>query len=141
MKFGRVLLADRHPHMLEGMHGLMENLFDSVFMVADGASLLDAVERLKPDLMILDLSLPLSPGFALAGQISRRFPRVKVIALSIHDEWSVVEKVMSAGARGFVLKRSAGFDLIAAAKQVMKGKTYISPSLKQKERARGANLI
>jgi len=128
MKHGRVILADSHQNMLEGIRGLLETLFETVVMVADGNSLLEAGERLKPDLAVVDLSLPVSGGINILHQLRNRLPDLKFIILSVHDEPTVVKEVMATGASGFVLKRSAVTDLIPAVEKVLQGRTYVSPS-------------
>lgn len=130
MKQGRVLLADRHQSMLEGIRGLLEAMFQTVVMVADEPSLLETVEKLKPDLVIVDLSMPVSEEINVARRLKTRHPELKVIILSVHDERTVVEEVLAAGAVGFVLKRSAATDLIPAVQEVRQGRTYVSPAAK-----------
>lgn len=130
MKHGSVLLADSHQNMLEGVRGLIEILFDVVVMVADINSLFEAAEKLKPELAIVDLSLPVSGEINIVRQLKRRFPDLKFVILSVHDELTVVNEVMAGGAVGFVLKRSAATDLMPAVCEVLKGRTYISPSVK-----------
>ena len=130
MKQGRVLLADRHQSMLEGIRGLLETMFQTVVMVADEPSLLETVEQLKPDLVIVDLSMPVSEEINVARRLKTRYPELKVIILSVHDEHTVVKEVLAAGALGFVLKRSAATDLIPAVQEVRQGRTYVSPAAK-----------
>jgi two-component system secretion response regulator SsrB len=98
-------------------------------MVADKNSLFEAAEKLKPDLAVVDLSLSGNGGINMVSQIKRRFPDLKLIILSVHDEPTVVNEVMAAGAAGFVLKRSAANDLILAVEEVLQGGTYVSPSM------------
>jgi DNA-binding NarL/FixJ family response regulator len=129
MKYNRVILADSHQNMLEGIRGLLETLFEAVVMVADKNSLFEAAEKLKPDLAVVDLSLSGNGGINMVSQIKRRFPDLKLIILSVHDEPTVVNEVMAAGAAGFVLKRSAANDLILAVEEVLQGGTYVSPSM------------
>ncbi len=127
MKQGRVLLADRHHNMLEGIRGLLETMFEAVVMVADEQSLLEAAEKLAPDLAIVDLSMPVSEDVNVARRLKTRHPGLRVIILSVHDEPTAVKEALAAGALGFVLKRSAATDLIPAVEEVRQGRTYISP--------------
>jgi DNA-binding NarL/FixJ family response regulator len=113
-----VLLADRHHALVEGVRGLLETAFGSVVMVADEASLLDAAERLAPDVAIVDLSLARDSGLAWLREVKQRCPQVKVIALSVHDEMSVRAAAIEAGADAFVLKRAIASDLLQAVAQV-----------------------
>jgi DNA-binding NarL/FixJ family response regulator len=131
MKQGKVLLADNHQTMLEGVRNLLENMFDTVFMVADEASLMEAAEKLKPDLIVADLSLPVTKEINIVRRLKTAFPDIKLIILSIHDERAAVSECIEAGAGGVVLKRMAVDDLIPAVESVLKGGTYVSPSAVQ----------
>lgn len=128
-KAGRVLLADSHQNMLAGIRSLLETVFDIVVMVADEKSLLDSLDNLKPDVVIVDLSLPITEERNVAHRIRNHYPDTKVIILSVHDEQTVVDDCMAAGAKGYVLKRSAANDLIPAVWEVLKGRTYVSPAV------------
>jgi DNA-binding NarL/FixJ family response regulator len=128
-KAGRVILADGHQNMLEGIRSLLETVFDVVMMVADEKSLLDSLEKVHPKLVVVDLSLPVTEEINVARSIRKRNPDMKVIILSVHDEQTAVDDCLSAGATGFVLKRTAANDLIPAVWEVLKGRTYVSPSV------------
>lgn len=128
-KAGRVLLADRHQNMLEGIRNLLETVFDVVVMVADEKSLLDSLEKFRPDLVVVDLSLPITEEINVARRVKKLNPEMKLIILSVHDEQTALEDCLSAGAAGFVLKRTAINDLIPAVWEVLKGRTYVSPSV------------
>lgn len=128
MKKGKVLLADIHQNMLAGVRSVLENMFEKVFMVADEASLLDAAEMIKPDLIIADLSLPVTSEINIARRLNKNFPEIKLIILSVHDESSAVNECMEAGAKGFVLKRTAVNDLVPAIEAVLQNDSYVSPS-------------
>ncbi len=130
MKHSSVLLADKHQNMLEGIRGLLESMFDTVMMVADEQSLIEAISKVKPDLVVADLSLPVSEEVNIARSLKKGNPDLKFIILSVHDEMSVVDECLAAGAEGFVLKRSAASDLIPAVEEVLGGGTYVSPSTK-----------
>ena len=127
-KHGRVLIADSHLEMLEGIRGLLETMFEAVVMVADQSSLLEAAERLQPDLVVVDLSLAASRGVNVVRRVKDHVPGVKVHVLSVHDEPAAVREVMAAGAAGYVLKRTAATDLIPAVEAALEGRTYISSS-------------
>jgi len=129
MKQGRVILADEHSNMLGGIRRLLEDEVETVLMVADENSLFDALEKFKPDVVVADLSLPVSKETNIAWVLKKKFPGINVIILSVHDEKSVVGDVMAAGVEGFVLKRRAVIDLIPAIRQVLQGRKYISSDL------------
>ena len=126
MKLGCLLLADRHMNMLGGIRGLLEPFFETIMMVTDEKSLLDAAEKVQPDLIVVDLSMPVSREINVARRLGKLFPGKKFIILSIHDEPVAVDECLEAGAAGFVLKRAADTDLIPAVEAVMKGDTYVS---------------
>jgi len=131
MKQGKVLLADNHQTMLEGVRNLLEDMFETVFMVADEASLMEAAEKLNPDLIVADLSLPVTKELNIVRRLKKAFPQIRLIILSIHDEGTAVGECLVAGASGFVLKRTAVTDLVPAIETVLKGDIYISPSVVQ----------
>jgi len=132
MKMGKVLLADNHQNMLAGVRTLLENMFDKVFMVADEASLLEAATKINPDLIIADLSLPVTKESNVAQRLIKNFPTIKLIVLSVYDEQVAIDECIESGVAGFVLKRTAVNDLAAAIEAVKQGTTYVSPSIKMK---------
>ena len=129
MKQGKVILADSHQNMLGGVRNLLDGIFETVFMVADEASLIEAAEKLAPDLIVADLSLPVAHEINVARRLKKAFPLIKLIILSVHDEGSAVGECLVAGASGFVLKRTAVQDLVPAIERVLKGEIYMSPSV------------
>ena len=130
MKEARVLLADSHKLMLDGLNHLLNPMFEIVGMVNDTKSLLEAAETLKPDVAVVDLSLPTSDEVNAAHQLRDRNPELKVIVLSVYDEPEVINKILATGVSGFVLKRSAAWDLFPAICKVLQGQTYVSPVLR-----------
>ena len=135
MRQGKVLLADNHQNMLAGERTLLESMFEAVFMVADEASLMEAAEKLSPDLIVADLSLPVTREINIVRRLKKAFPGIKLIILSVHDEGTAVGECLVAGASGFVLKRTVVNDLAPAIETVMKGELYVSPSVVQIERS------
>ena len=88
---------------------------------------IDALEKVNPDLVIVDLSMQVTQDVNVARRVKKFRPEMEVIVLNVHDEQKVVEECLSAGAAGFVLKRTAANDLIPAVWEVLKGRTYVSP--------------
>lgn len=125
-----MILADSHQNALEGIRGLLETVFDTVMMVADKKSLLEAVEKVKPALAVVDLSLKVSGEVNIARELNERYPDLKFIILSFHDDPSVAQSIIEMGAAGFVLKRSVATDLFSAVQEVSEGRIYVSPGLK-----------
>src|SRR5512136_2606319 len=119
MRQGRVILADKHSSMLGGIRRLLEDEVETVLMVTDEHSLYHALGNFNPDVVVADLSLPISTEANIAWVLKRNFPKIKVIILSIHDERAVLDDVMATGVEGFVLKRRAVIDLIPAIREVL----------------------
>ena len=122
-----VLLADRHHGLTEGVRGLLETAFETVVMVADEVSLLEGAARLRPDVVIVDVSLAQRSGLDWLRELRARCPGVKVIALSVHDEDSVRDAALRAGADGFVLKRAIATDLLPAVEAARRRPTCTTP--------------
>jgi two-component system secretion response regulator SsrB len=121
-----VLLADRHHGLTEGVRGLLETTFQAVVMVADEASLLASAERLQPMLAVVDLSLARADNLRCLRELRARCPHLKLIVLSVHDETSVRDAALQAGADGFVLKRAIATDLLRAVDAVLAGNRFIT---------------
>jgi two-component system nitrate/nitrite response regulator NarL len=124
-----VLLADRHHGLRDSVRGLLETEFETVFMVATEASLLEGAGRLNPAIVMVDLSLSAGDLIGLLRRIGARAPGVKVLLLSVHDERTVAESAMAAGADAVVLKRCLATDLIPAVKALLAGQSYLSSGI------------
>src|SRR4051794_5649520 len=131
MRQGRVLLADCHLPLLQGIRSLLESRFAAAVVVADEGSVLATIERLDPDLVVVDLSMPVQDGTNIARQLMARFPGLRLIALSVHDEPTVAAQIRDAGVAGFVLKRTAATDLIPAVEAVLGGGSFVSPAVSE----------
>ena len=125
-----VLLADRHEGLRDSVRGLLEAEFETVFMVATEASLLEGAKRLKAEVAVVDLSLSEGDLPGLVARIRQRAPGTKVLLLSVHDERSVAEGAFAAGADAMVLKRCLITDLLPAVDAVLAGQRYLSPGIK-----------
>jgi DNA-binding NarL/FixJ family response regulator len=123
-----VLLADRHHRLSEGVRGLLETAFSSVFLVADQASLMEGAQRLSPALVIVDLSLAKGDIAELLRAIREHTPDTRVLLLSVHEEPTVVDAALAAGADGLVIKRAIATDLLPAVDALLAGRRYISPA-------------
>ncbi len=124
-----VLLADRHHGLRDGVRGLLETEFETVFMVADDASLLEGAERLNPAIVVLDLSLACGDLRGLLARLTERSPGSKVLILTVHDEATVAKAALAAGAEGVVLKSRLATDLLPAVDALRGGRRYMSPEL------------
>ena len=125
-----VVIADGHQNVLETIRNLLVSVFGTVIMVADRQSLFEALERIMPDLAIVDLSLPPVEKESIAYEIKDYFPELKYIILSVHDEPEVINEVISAGASGYVLKQFIVVDLFDAIRNVREGRTFVSGLVK-----------
>ncbi len=129
MKRARILLADDHRIVAEGLRGLLEPEFDLVGIVEDGRALLAAAEELRPDVIVADISMPLLNGIDAVRQIKRKDENIMVVFLTMHPDVTYAASAFDAGAAGYVLKHSAPSELITAIRSVLMGKTYITPLL------------
>jgi DNA-binding NarL/FixJ family response regulator len=136
-----VIVADSHPTMLAGIRRLLEPVVEAVLMVSDEASLMVALEQFNPDLVIADLSLPIRGETNVARLLKKRYPETRAIILSVHDEPAAVDECLAAGAKGFVLKRTAVNDLIPAVEAVLRGDSYVSSSIQTKHENTGRHAI
>jgi DNA-binding NarL/FixJ family response regulator len=126
----RLLMADDHTLVLQGIRKLLENDVDLVGTVEDGHALLLAAECLRPDVILLDISLPLLNGIEACRQLTKSIPNSRVIFLTMHADVVYVEEALRAGGSGYLLKRSAASELTAAIEAVMRGKRYVTPLIK-----------
>jgi len=125
----RVILADDHKIVLEGLKSLLEPEFDLVGIVEDGRALVEEAERLQPDVIVADISMPLLNGIEAVRQIKKTDDRIKVVFLTMHPDVAYATMAFEAGASGYVLKRSASRELITAIKDAMKERTYVTPMI------------
>jgi DNA-binding NarL/FixJ family response regulator len=125
----RVLLADDHTVVAEGLRGLLEPHFEVVGIVADGRELLAAARALDPDVVVLDISMPSLNGIDAARQMRSANSRAKVVFLTMHREVAYAARALEAGASGFVLKHSASSELVTAVQEALQGRKYITPQI------------
>jgi DNA-binding NarL/FixJ family response regulator len=130
MRRGSVILADSHSPMLEGIRSLLDERFEVVVMVADVRSLLETMDKLRPDLVIVDVSLPHMVGRNVIAMLRERFHLVNVIALSAFDDRIVANRILASGAVAVVKKSSAATDLGPALDAVGCGGPYLSPNVR-----------
>ncbi len=131
MKRPRVLLADDHTLVADGLRRILEPECEVVGAVEDGRSLLAAAEELKPDVILLDISMPLLNGVDAARRLRDTVPGAKVIFVTMHADATYVTRALRAGASGYVLKRCAAMELLTAVREVLKGRTYVTPLIRK----------
>ena len=127
MKHGCVVLADVHHRMLEATRGLLDVTFQTVVMVSSCESLLEAAIKIRPDLIVADLTLPSSSGGKLLLNLDERLREFRLIVLGTYNVKDIVDSIMKTGVRGYVLKRSIATDLLLAVDKVISGEIYVSP--------------
>ncbi len=125
----RLLLADDHRMVAEGLKSLLSPEFELVGIVEDGRALVEAAQRLNPDVIVADITMPHLNGLDALGQLKKHNPHVKVVFLTMHQEVAYARRALEAGAAGFVLKHSAAVELVTAVRAALDGKTYLTPAL------------
>jgi DNA-binding NarL/FixJ family response regulator len=125
----RILLADDHTLVAEGIARLLEKDFDLVARAENGREMIEQAQASKPDLILADISMPVLNGVEATRQLKRIMPDVRVIFLSMHSDVQYVSDAFRAGGSGYVLKRSAPSELPEAINEVMAGRTYVTPMI------------
>jgi len=124
----RVVLGDDHALILDGIRTVLQPHYDVAGQAGDGRALVEIVQRLKPDVVIVDISMPLLNGFEAATQIKKILPATRIIFLSQHLNPAYLKHALKLGASGYVLKAEATGELQHAVETVLRGKTYVSPA-------------
>ena len=127
MKGTRVLLADDHTLLLGALEKLLSEDCEIVGQVSDGRALVAAAEELKPDVIVLDISMPLLNGVEAARQIKQKLRNVKLVFLTMNEDADLAAEAFRAGASAYLLKRSATSELPLAIREVMQGRSYVTP--------------
>ena len=125
----RVLLADDHRMVAEGLKALLPEEFELVGVVEDGRAMIEAAEKLRPQVIVADISMPTLNGFEALARLRKSHPNVKVVFLTMHQNAAYARRALEAGASGFVVKHAAPEELVLAIHAALNGKTFITPSL------------
>ena len=128
------LLADKHTACIDGVRGLLQTEFDTIFTVADADSLKEGTDRLQPTVIVVDLPVATGDFAGLIERLRRSSPASKVIALTVHSEPAAVDAILSAGAHGVVLKHFIARDLLAAVDVALEGDRFVTPDVGVVER-------
>ena len=130
----RIVLAEDHTILREGLRALLsaDPSFEIIGEAQNGREAVRCVEKLEPDLLLMDLSMPRMSGMDAIREIKRRYPEVKIIALTVHKTEEYLLTTLKAGADGYVLKDATHEELVMAIKNVMRGKSYLSPGVSEK---------
>ena len=125
----RILMADDHRMVAEGLRGVLEPTYELVDIVADGRQLVEAAQRLQPDVIVADISMPQLNGLDAIVQIRRDGCPAKIVFLTMHCDALYAVRAMRAGASAYVLKQSASTELLTAIREALAGRTYVAPAL------------
>lgn len=125
----KVLIADDHAMFAEGVRRLLEKDYDVVGSVVDGRMLLEEAERLRPDVVIADISMPSLNGIDAARQLRAANKRLKIVMLTMHEDVTLASRAFEMGVSGYLLKHSAADELLTALREVLIGRTYITPRI------------
>jgi DNA-binding NarL/FixJ family response regulator len=125
----RVLLADDHRLVAEGLKSLLTPEFELVGVVEDGLDLLEEAKKLRPDVIVADITMPHLNGIEAIERLRKHDKEVRVVVLTMHQELSYARRALDAGALGYVLKHSAPAELVTAIRSALEGKTYVTPAL------------
>lgn len=131
MSRSRVLIADDHTFFLDLLANLLREHYKIVGTVADGKALLEEAPGLDPDIIILDISMPLLDGIEAARKLKSSLPDARLIFLTMHEEPAFLAQALSAGASGFLIKRSAADEIFTAIDEVLSGRIYVTPLIQQ----------
>ena len=123
----RVLLADDHALLLAAFEKLLADHCEVVGVVSDGRALVEAAERLRPDVIVLDIAMPLLNGLDAGRQIKQLRKDVKLVFVTMNEDSDLAAEAFRAGASAYLLKRSAASELLVAIREVMKGRSYVTP--------------
>jgi DNA-binding NarL/FixJ family response regulator len=129
MERPRVLLAEDNADTAERLRKLLRAEFDVIAWVEDGGALVDAAARLSPDVIVTDIAMPGSDGIEAVTRIRRNDPDARIVLVTVHAEWMLVEAGLAAGALGYILKDTAGDELIPAVRAALGGREYVSREL------------
>ena len=127
MRRPRILIADDHRLLVEAFEKLLENRCEIVGSVADGRALLEAAREVEPDIILLDISMPLLNGLEAGRRIRKMLPDVKLIYLTVNEDPEVAAEAFRLGASGYLLKNSAANELFQAVEEVARGRSYVTP--------------
>jgi DNA-binding NarL/FixJ family response regulator len=125
----RILLADDHPDLLLIVTDLLDPVFDVVGVVGDGQSLLNAAAYLQPDVLVIDISMPVLTGIEAAQKLKERCNTARIVFLTVHDDPDFVRASLATGAFGYVVKPRVATDLVHAIREALADRIFISPSV------------
>jgi DNA-binding NarL/FixJ family response regulator len=129
----KILIADDHVIFADGLRLLLERRYNVVGTVTDGRALVTEAVRLKPDVIVVDIGMPLLNGLDAAERVRQELPKVKLVFLTMQDNPNLAAAALELGSSGFVLKQSTGSELLISIEQVLHGKSYVTPKLRPED--------
>lgn len=129
-----IVITDDHPMMLEGLKNILaaEPDFKILDCFTDGKSTLDRIKRIQPDILLLDINLPDTNSIELVALFKKRCPQMKIVAISVHNEYAVINSMITEGADGYIQKNASGPEIIAGIRSVFEGELFLCPKTKLK---------
>src|SRR5271154_3600796 len=131
MKLQRILLADDHRLLVEAFRALLEPHYEVVGTVSDGRALLESAPLLQPDIVVLDIAMPLLNGLDAGRQLKQKMPAVKLVYLTMSQDPDLATEAMHSGASAYLLKSSASSELFHAIDEALKGRSYVTKQIAQ----------
>ena len=128
MKTIRVLLVDDHTRLVQALRTLLENDFEIVGSAGDGRTMIEMALKLNPDVVLVDLNLPVLRGFEAARRLRKKAPKIAIVFLTTHEDRDLAAEALRIGASGYVLKKSAASELHRAIRASVRGRIFVSPS-------------
>ncbi len=127
----RILIAEDHTLVAEAFQKLLQNQYEVLGIVTDGYALINETKRLRPDVAIVDMAMPLLNGLDAGRQVKNSFPHVKVIFVTMNEDRELAAEALRSGASGYLLKTSASSELLRAVQEVLRGRSYITPRVSE----------
>ena len=128
----RILLAEDHKLVAEGFRKLLDPEFEVAAVVSDGRSLVNAAVEIKPEVIVLDLGLPILSGMEAGQELKRLLPLTKIVVVTMNEDPEVARVALRQWASAYLVKRSAGSELAKALREVLKGRSYVTPRFAQR---------
>ena len=125
----RILLADDHTLVAEAFKKLLQPEFEVLGTVTDGRTLLQVAQQLRPDVIVLDLGMPLLSGMSAGQQLKSLLPNTQIVVVTMSEEYKLASEAVGHWASGYLLKKSAGYELVTAIREVLKRHSYVTPKI------------
>jgi DNA-binding NarL/FixJ family response regulator len=132
MRKPRIFLADDHAMLLDAFRRLLEQEFDIVGTASDGLELLESAPSLQPELVVIDLGLPLLSGLDAGRELKKLLPQTKILVVKVNEDSAVADAVLGEWASGYLLKKCSGSELVKALRELLMGRTYVTAMISRR---------